>query len=176
MKVRRGIIAFFDRVIDLSALLAVALGAFLMLGICAEITARNLTRWSLPWMFELTEYSLLFMTFLGTARLLKTEGHVKMDIVFVRLKPRAQVWLNIITSIICAIVCLALTWYGIRTTGFFLQTGAPYSSVLEPPMWIIVSVVPLGFFLLSIQFLRRTYGNLGSLAKIKDLSIEGSVR
>jgi C4-dicarboxylate transporter DctQ subunit len=153
----------FDRVIDILGLFSAALVAFAMIGICAEITLRNFIGWSLAWIFEMTEYSLLFMTFFGAARLLKSEGHVRMDIVLNLLKPRTQILLNIINSIVCAIACLVFTFYGFKTAWYYFQSGVAYMSFVEPPWWIIISPVPLGFCLLFIQFLKIICGRLGAL-------------
>jgi len=79
---------------------------------------------------------------------LREEGHVKMDLLLTRLNPRAEAILNIVTSGVGAIICLALTWFGIKVTwdnfqtGYFLHTvvapilsvGAGFNHPLHPPM------------------------------------------
>jgi TRAP-type C4-dicarboxylate transport system permease small subunit len=155
--------ACFDHIVDILGLFSAALVGFTMIGICAEISLRNLIGWPMAWIFEMTEYSLLFMAFFGAARLLKIGGHIRMDIVFNLLKPRTQILLNVINSIICAIVCLVYTFYGFKTTWYYFQSGVAYMSFVEPPWWIIISAVPLGFCLLFIQFLRIIYDHLRAL-------------
>lgn len=170
MKALKTIGVCFDRIIDILGLFSAALVAFTMIAICAEISLRNLLGWPMAWIFEMTEYSLLFMTFFGAARLLKSKGHVRMDIVFNLLKPRTQILLNVINSTICAIVCLVFTFYGFKTTWYYFQSGVAYMSFLEPPWWIIISAVPLGFCLLFIQFLRIIYDHLGALKSYKKVT------
>jgi len=150
--------AIFDRIIGLLALLAALILVFTMLSVGAEVVARYFLGSPIRWVVEITEYLLLFMTFLATAWVLKGEGHVKMDLVLTRLKPEAQSVVNIITSTICVIMCLVLTWYGVKVVWDHVQIGYHLSTRLAPPSSLIISIIPIGSFLLSIQFLRRTYG------------------
>ena len=151
----------FDRICDVLAVLAGVLTIFLMLLGAAEITMRSTLGQSIGWGIEISEYGLLFITFLATAWLLRYEGHVKMDIVLMKLKPRPQAVVNITTSLMCAILCFLLTWYGGRVTWDHFQTGYLITSSLRPPSFLIQFIIPIGFFLLFIQFLRRAHGYLG---------------
>ncbi|MFC2047546.1 TRAP transporter small permease, partial [Chloroflexota bacterium] len=112
------------------------------------------------WVIEVGEYGLLYMSFLGAAWVLRREGHVKMDLVLNRLKLRSQVLLNVITSILGAIVFLIVTWYSAHFTWDLFQLGYIVDAYLDPPKWPIMAIIPVGSFLFSIQFLRRSYGYL----------------
>ncbi len=164
---RRRFIAVFDRTIDSLAYLADVLIICLMLAVGVGIVMRLI---GIPvlGLFEITEYSLLFITFLGAAWLLKKEGHVKMDILLSRLSAKDQALMNIITSIVGAIICLAVVWYGVRVTWESFQTGyftVSYLKILRAP---ILAVIPVGGCLLFVQFLRRTYGFLESWRLSRD--------
>ena len=110
------------------------------------------------WVVETAEYSLLYMTFLGTAWVLKREGHVKMDLVLNRLKPGIQAILNIITSISGAVITLVVAWYGIQTTWDNFVDGSYELTPMEFPTALIMVIVPIGSFMLFIQFVRRAHG------------------
>jgi len=163
MKLLRKATSIFDGTINLLALLAAILIVFMMLAVTYEVVMRYFLTRPTTWVIEITELCLLFVTFLGTAWLLREEGHVRMDLVLSRLKPKTQATLNIVTSIIGAIICLTLFWYGARVSwDVFVRDYYQYS-VLNIPYVVIIVVVPIGSFLLSIQFLRRAYGFLGGL-------------
>lgn len=83
-----------------------------------------------------------------------------MDIMLNLLKPGTQAVLNIITSIIGAIICFVLIWYGVKVTWDSFQGGHYFLTELEPPQFLILFVIPLGSFMLFIQFLRRANGYL----------------
>ena len=160
MKILAKVGGIFDRTIDLLFLLATVLIVFLMLSVSADVVMRYFLGRPIFWVPEITEYSLLWITFLGTAWLLKKEGHIKMEFVIDRLSPRARVILNVITSILCAILCLGLVWAGAKFTWDNFQLGYFVQTVLEPPKFIILLIIPVGSFLLFVQFMRRTYGYL----------------
>lgn len=151
----------FDQVCTVLAILAGVLVIFVFAIVNSEVIIRSTTVHSISeWMIEVSEYCLLFMTFLGTTWLLRRDGHVKIELVLSRLEPRHQVVIRVFNSIICAIACLILTWYSARVTWTNFQSGFLYGGGLMPPYWIILSIIPVGSFLLSIQFMRITYGHL----------------
>ncbi len=79
----------FDRLNGVLAVMGATLLILVMLSVSYNVATRYFFRFSTPGMFEIWEYSLLYMTFLGAAWLLRREGHVSMDIVLNHLKPRA---------------------------------------------------------------------------------------
>ncbi len=70
----------FDHILGALMSLGAAIVAFLMLSVCWDVIARTFAGKPLTWVLEFTEYSLLYMTFLSTAWVLKDEGHVTNDI------------------------------------------------------------------------------------------------
>lgn len=160
MKLVRKLDAIFERAITIPVLLAATLLIFLMLIVSTEVTMRLFVKRSIWWMPEVTEISLLYITFLTTAWVLKKERHVKMDIVLSRLSSRARAVMNIITSIIAAVCCLVVTWYGVVVTWEYFQGGHYIWGVLRTPTFLVLAIIPMGTFLLFVQFLRRTNGYL----------------
>ena len=158
MKLIKMFTSFFDRAIGVLGMLGVFILVFLLVFTNYEVVARYLLNRPLAWSLEIIEYGLLYLTFLGAVWLLRDEEHIRMDIVIERLRPSVRAWLNIITSAIAAIGCLIVTWYGVTACWGFYQKGQYFAAYLEPPKWVIVGIVPIGTFLLFIQFLRRTYG------------------
>jgi C4-dicarboxylate transporter, DctQ subunit len=157
MKIIRKLNNIFNRTIDLMAIFAGILLIFSMLIICIAVASRYLFGRPMGWVMEITEYSLLYITFLVAAWVLKREGHVKMDLVFNRLSPRTQVLFNMITSGIGAIICFILFWYGIRVTWELLRTRYFTPTILELPKFVIVAIIFIGSLLLCLQFLNRTF-------------------
>lgn len=154
--------AIFDRITGLLALLGASLLTLMMLAVCWEVVSRYFLGRGIIWVIEFSEYNLLFITFLGTAWLLKKEGHVKMDIVLTRLNLKNQLLVNSVTSILGAILCLVIAWSGAEVAWDHLQRGLHQPTLIAPPDFPIFLIIPVGSFLLFIQFLRRSYGFLGS--------------
>lgn len=149
----------FDRLNDLCAFLVIVLLLYLMVSISLDALMRYFLNRPQIWVPEIAEFCLPVITFLGAAWLLKKEGHVKMDLVFVWLNPRQTAFLNLITSIVGSIVALFLVWYGARVAWNNLQIGY-FTPVLRIPTAPILACVPFGSFLLFVQFLRRAIESL----------------
>ena len=160
----------FDRLLTFTAIFTSALLIFIMLLIVYEIVMRVFIRQGQFWVLEVSEYSLLYITFLAAAWLLKREGHVKMDIFLNRLKPKAQTILNIVTSTLGAGAFLLVTFYGIQVTWEYFRIGAPLPTALEPPAFLISLAIPIGSFLFFVQLLKRIYGFTTNLKDIQESS------
>jgi len=148
----------YDVILDFLMLLAGILVVFLMLSVTLEVVLRYFFGSPTSWVVEIAGYILLFIPFMAGAWILKHEGHVKMDLVLIRLSPKSQSLLNAITSMIGALICLILTFFGIRTSLYFRGYQTP--TVLMLSKSLLISVIFVGSFLLFIQFIRRAHGYL----------------
>lgn len=160
MKLATRVAAIFDRALNLLAALAIVIIVVAFLSILTEVVARYFLNRPQVWVVEITEYGLLFVTFLSAAWLLKKDGHVKMDILINRLHPRNKAVINFITAILGAVTCLVIVWASAATAWDFFQTGAFDTKMLHLPKAPLVAVIPVGSFLLAIQFLRGSYEHL----------------
>ena len=158
MKLQTRATIVFDRTMGALAILAGIIIIFIMLSIASDVVGRTFLNRPIIWVIEISEICLVAITFLGAAWLLKREGHVKLDILVNHLNPRSQALLNAITSIVGAIICLAVVWYGAKVSWDHFQRGLVAYSLLGPPTFPRYTIIAVGSFLLSIQFLRRAYG------------------
>jgi len=161
MKILTKFVSIYDRTIDIVAIMAVVILVFVLLSVCAEVFMRYFFNSPLIWVVEVSEESLLYIAFLGTAWVLKKEGHVTMDIVLNRVEHRTQALLGIISSIIGVGICLVLTWYGAKVTWEHWLRGIYQATTLNIPNAYVLVIIPIGSFLFFIQFLRRTYKYIG---------------
>ena len=145
----------FDRLLEITANAGMVILFLMMIAVCWEVFSRYLLGRGTLWVIELSEYGLLFMTFLGSAWVLKNEGHVEMDVVVTALKPKTRRSLRLVTSIACAIVCLSLAWSGADVTLDYFQRDLHRPTLMEPLASPLFAIMPIGFFLLFVQFLRR---------------------
>ncbi len=159
--------AIFDRILDSTQIIASILLGFIMLSVCIEIVSRYFFGKPTVWVVEVSEMNLLYLTFLATAFVLRRQAHVKIDLLFNRLKPRPQAMLSAIISIIGAICFIFIVWYGAQVTWDNLLRGTYRSTVLEVPNAAVLFIIPLGSFLLVIQFLRDAFGYITSWKKLE---------
>lgn len=157
----------FDKILHGGIIVSGTLVWLMVVFVCAEVIIRKFTTNSLGWVIDTSGWSILFICFLSAAGLLKNEGHVKMDIVLLRLNRKKQALLNYVMSLIGAIVCFVITWYSIEATSNLFQQRARFVSSLQPLEGFITVIVPIGFFLLFIQFIRRANGYLMQIRSSK---------
>ena len=139
---------------------------FMMVSTVFNVILRNFG-WGMLWSLEITEYSLVFIPFLGAAWLLQREGHISLDLLLERIAPRPRILLNIATSIVVAAVVLILTWYSAHATADSFQVGYLAPGMLRFPRYLLLLVIPVGSFLLFIQFIRRINKYIQELRSIQ---------
>ena len=104
---------------------------------------------------ELSGLALLYITFFGSAWVLRRREHVFIDLLFNHFTPGIKRWSGFITSAIGAVLCATLMWYGIVAILDLWAKDIVTPTELELPRAAIISVIPFGFMLLMIQFLRH---------------------
>lgn len=154
------IVRIFDRIIEMGRDAATAMITFSMLSISARVVIRYAFGTPINWVVDVSTILQLYLTFLAAAWLLREEGHISIDIVLSFLKPRHRFLLQIINSILGAVMCAMITvWGGVETCSSW-KLGLHLNMPMEPPRWSLLIVIPVGSFLLFIQFIRRTRGFL----------------
>ncbi len=144
-----------DRVEDALALLAAILLVFIVVFVPIDVASRYFFNAPLTWVFEITEYILLIMPCLGMAWLARGNGHVMIDIATSRLTDDRKAFLAGCTSIVVALVCAFVAWWGAVVTLQSFQTKAIIENVLQTPQWVIYIAIPIGFALCALEFARK---------------------
>jgi len=160
MKLLRKFIKGFDHILDILASFSGIIIVMITIGVCVNVMMKYFFNQPIIGVEEITEQLLLFITFFGSAWLLRKEGHVSVDFLVVRLDPKTQAFLGFITSLFGIIISIALTWYGWKVTWINFIKKEYFPTILELPKAPIFIFIPLGSFLLLIQFIRRSVQNL----------------
>ena len=152
--------SFFDKFNDLLTFLAGGVVLFLTLLISAEVGMRYFFNHPIENVDEVTEHALLYITFLSAAWVLKKGGHVQIDIIYNQLGPRVRAYLDLLNPILGAAVCLALAWFSFEATWLAFERGTVFATTWSLPRWPVLVVIPVGSFLLFIEFLREVSSSL----------------
>ena len=142
------------------AVVAGLLLLFITFSISYGIFTRALGFQSPVWTVQFSEYSLLWMTFLGTAWVLRRRKHVAMDIVTGRFNPRNRRIAEIVHSLMGIGLCGILCWFSSRMTLNLFQRGVTDVQAIDIPKHLVVIVIPIGFLLLTLQFVRNLVAGL----------------
>jgi TRAP-type C4-dicarboxylate transport system permease small subunit len=148
----------YGRLIDALAVIAAAMLALITVLIVADVSIRNLGFQPYPHTLALTEYSLLYMTMLGSPWLVRNKGHIHIEILVGRLRGGARRIAHAFVCLVCIAVCAMLAWYSLDVTLTNLARGETDIRSFDSPRWILVACMPLGFGLMVIEFARFLLG------------------
>lgn len=148
------------------AILAAAILFGVTLVIFAEVSWRFLGGRSQLWVTEISEYALLYITFLAAPWLLQHRRHVTVDLVPAMLGPRAARALALGVAVLGLALCLLLTVKGVQLVADQYSIGLRRITVLAPRSWYIVAAFPLGMALMALQFLDHVIGLLAGRPEV----------
>jgi TRAP-type C4-dicarboxylate transport system permease small subunit len=133
--------------------------ALLILAMSFWITYDVITRYFLdfasPWSFDLSEYSLVWITFLGAPWVLMQDRHVRIELLVDVLPVRFQRLLGIAVCVVAIFICAVLAWRtGVAAIEYYERNVMMARIWRIPRIWPYF-VIPLGSGLLSVVFVLR---------------------
>ena len=141
------------------------LGAAAMFIGVVQVVGRYIApRFAISWAEEVIVYLIIWGIMLAASQLVRTDGHVRPDLVLRVVPPGVQRWMEVINCVAALVFCAGLTWYGWSIVVASWQLDERSSSDLQFPMWLYSAAVPTGALLMSGRY------RSGSIA-ISSLSI-----
>ncbi len=139
----------------------------LLMGIIVtyEVVMRYVFRAPTTWVLEISIYLTIGSVFLGGGYALKEKMHINVDVVTRYFSQRTQVLLQVICLLITGIYCAVLTWFGAEMALKSFRLGEVSPTVLEVPVVIPHSFVPIGGVLILIEVIRQILEGIGELRK-----------
>jgi TRAP-type C4-dicarboxylate transport system permease small subunit len=164
------LVRVYDALINGMAGVAAFLMAAMMIVICVDVALRNLGYQSSAHFFTFTEYALLMVPCMGAPWLVRQKGHIYVEILLMTLQPRLRRRMTVVIGLVCIATCLVLAWFGFGITlEDFLQNEKDVRS-LDMPRWLVVVWIPLGFFLMAVEFARYLWRRENFLAPLADIA------
>jgi len=137
-----------------AAALSLGLSALL---VAFDVVARNLDVVTLPWVVDVTEYSLPFATFLAAPWILYRNEHVRLDLLLTSVPQRVARAIDRGADVMGLFICLVLLWFGVYVIADSARHGSMVDKTLSFPEWWLYVPVPLCFALLAVEFVRRMF-------------------
>lgn len=126
-----------------------------------EVIARYCFDSPTIWVQEVSIYLFMWSMLAGASYTLMLGKHVRIDLIFDRLSPRAQNLLDILTSFIGMAFCAIVTHQAYLMIVSSLKYNKLSATILRVPMWIVQLPLFLGFLLLTFQFLLIALDRMG---------------
>jgi C4-dicarboxylate transporter, DctQ subunit len=137
---------------DVFAELAIAVLVLCGLSICVDVLMRYFFGRPIIGSTELTEYALVYITFLGAAWAVPRGAHIDIDAFVVHMPENVQKICALLGNIVSFGVASALTIFGAWTTWTAYVRHLFKPTLLEIPTWIVLIVIPIGSFVLALRY------------------------
>jgi TRAP-type C4-dicarboxylate transport system permease small subunit len=142
-------VVFLSRAAGVFAALLIGLA---VLVICDMVIERYVFHLTTIWQIDVVTYSIVAATFVGSAYVLMTKGHVNVEILPLYLGPRARFWLALFTIVLSMAFCVVLF---ILCTNLWYQAWSlnwRSNTVWRSRLWISYLAMPVGLGLLVLQY------------------------
>lgn len=149
----------FDRFIEMMAVVAGLCVAAVAILTCAAVVFRYAGR-PIGWSIEVTEYALLYITFLSAPWILRRGEHVRIDVLVENVPRGFQRGFAILGAIIGIASSAAVTYYGAILAYEAYGSGILMLKTLRVPRYLVLGVIPFGTSMLVLQFIRMLGGLL----------------
>lgn len=108
---------------------------------------------------QIFAYNLIYL--LGAAYVLKSDAHVRVDIVFSKLKPKAKAWIDIFGG---AFFLIPFCWLGLYFSQTYVRNSwkiyEKSSDVGGIPFFIVKTLIPVALVILIIQGISEIIKNI----------------
>jgi len=139
----------------------------LMIMIFREVIWRYVLNQPSVFSVEISEYIMIFITFMCAGWVLHKNAHVSMTVITDRLSKRTKICLDIVTSMLTMGVCCVIIWKGALSAVIAFTGNYRSASLIQFPLWISYGFIPLGMTILLLQYVVRIRENI---LRLKDLT------
>lgn len=123
-----------------------------VLVVCQMVFIRYVLNGSVVWQTEFVTYLLIAATVVGSPYVLLTKGHVNVDLLPSYFGDRGKMVLALIASGFSLAFCVLTAWSGYHEWYEHWENNWLSDTVWRVRMWIPLLAMPVGFILLSLQY------------------------
>jgi TRAP-type C4-dicarboxylate transport system permease small subunit len=152
--------------VRLLCMLAVVVVAAMAIGVSAEVILRMFSFPSIIGLIELTEYGLFISTFFMAPHLLRTNEHIRVDILMSRVDPAAARRVEYLVLILIIAVSVVTGTVGTYTLIESIREATLVFKDLIIPKWWLDWIIPLTSLVLCLQALEMLIVHARSSAPV----------
>jgi len=131
--------------------------AAMIVGLVQVVGRYVAPRYAISWAEEVIVYLVVWGIMLAASQLVRTDSHVRPDLVLRAVSPRVQRWMEVGNCVVALAFCAGLAWYGLSIVETSWMLDERSSSDVQFPMWLYSAAVPAGALLMSGRYLIRLY-------------------
>jgi C4-dicarboxylate transporter DctQ subunit len=134
------------------------LGAFALLIAVLQVFGRYIDpERAITWAEEVIVYIAVWAVMLVASDLVRSNGHVRPDLVLRLLRPQAQRWVEVFNCLVAIAFTAGMVWYGWDVVDTAVLLDQRSSSDLQFPIWIYYTALPVGGGLMLLRYCGRLF-------------------
>lgn len=115
---------------------------------------------------EISEQMMAFLVAFGLAHTLVRGGHVRVTLAFSRFPPKIQIFAEVLADLIAIFLFSLLVWGGCKLFWASWVTKELMPAAISIPYWPAKLAVPVGFFLMDLEFIISLIRHLSGLRNL----------
>jgi len=142
---------------------------FLMMFILIlSFVTRNIINIPLIWIIEMAQFVMTGYYLLGGGYSMLTDDHVRMDLIYSKLKDKTKALLDSLTSVFLIFYLVVLFYGSISSLTYTIETNQRLFTAWAPYVWPIKSIMTFGIGLMLLQSIAIFFKDI---AKVLDREI-----
>jgi C4-dicarboxylate transporter DctQ subunit len=134
------------------------LGALAMVVGVVQVVGRYFfPAYAISWAEEVIVYLVVWGVMIISSQLVRTDGHVRPDLVLRLVGTTGQRWLESFNCVVALVFCVGMVWYGSNIVISSYGLDEHSSTDFSFPMWIYYLALPAGGLLMTMRYVIRFY-------------------
>ena len=133
-----------------------------------SFVTRNIINIPLIWIIEMAQFVMTGYYLLGGGYSMLTDDHVRMDLIYSKLKDKTKALLDSLTSVFLVFYLVVLLIGSISSLTYTIETNQRLFTAWAPYVWPIKSIMTFGILLMLLQSISIFFKDI---AKVLDREI-----
>ncbi len=133
-----------------------------------SFVTRNIINIPLIWIIEMAQFVMTGYYLLGGGYSMLTDDHVRMDLIYSKLKDKTKALLDSLTSVFLVFYLAVLLIGSISSLNYTIETNQRLFTAWAPYVWPIKSIMTFGILLMLLQSIAIFFKDI---AKVLDREI-----
>ena len=116
-----------------------------------SFVTRNIINIPLIWIIEMAQFVMTGYYLLGGGYSMLTDDHVRMDLIYSKLKDKTKALLDSLTSVFLIFYLVVLLYGSISSLTYTIETNQRLFTAWAPYVWPIKSIMTFGIGLMLLQ-------------------------
>lgn len=128
-----------------------------------SFVTRNIINIPLIWIIEMAQFVMTGYYLLGGGYSMLADDHVRMDLIYSKLKDKTKALLDSLTSVFLVFYLVVLFYGSISSLTYTIETNQRLFTAWAPYVWPIKSVMTFGILLMLLQSIAIFFKDLAKV-------------